>query len=44
MRLSLADHHLACGNLVETEALINETGYHWCDGELEKFLERKAKA
>jgi hypothetical protein len=26
MRLYLADYHLACGNLEEAEALINETG------------------
>ena len=34
MRLFLADYHLACGNLAEAEALIDETGYHRRDREL----------
>jgi tetratricopeptide (TPR) repeat protein len=44
MRLYLADYHLACGNLVEAEALINETGYHRRDGELEELRKRLAES
>jgi hypothetical protein len=44
MRLHLADYHLACGNLAEAEALINETGYHRRDRELAELRARKAKA
>jgi hypothetical protein len=44
MRLYLADYHLACGNLVEAERLINETGYHRRDGDLEKLRKRIASA
>jgi tetratricopeptide (TPR) repeat protein len=44
MRLYLADYHLACGNLVEAERLINETGYHRRDAELEKLRKRLASA
>jgi hypothetical protein len=40
MRLHLADYHLKCGNLAEAERLINETGYHRRDGELEKLRKR----
>jgi len=44
MRLHLADYHLACGNLAEAERLINETGYHRRDGELEKLRKRLAES
>ena len=44
MRLFLADYHLARGNLAEAEALINETGYHRRDRELDELRRRKAKA
>jgi tetratricopeptide (TPR) repeat protein len=37
MRLYLADYHLAKGNLAEAEKLINETGYHRRDAELQKL-------
>jgi tetratricopeptide (TPR) repeat protein len=43
MRLFLADYHLACGNLAEAEALIQETGYHRSDRELAELRARKAK-
>lgn len=39
MRLHLADYHLAKGNLAEAERLINETGYHRRDAELQKLKE-----
>ena len=42
MRLYLADYHLAVGNLAEAERLINETGYHRRDGELEALRKRLA--
>jgi tetratricopeptide (TPR) repeat protein len=44
MRLYLADYHLACGNLVEAERLINETGYHRRDRELEELRQRLTSA
>jgi len=44
MRLFLADYHLISGNLAEAERLINETGYHRRDGELEKLRQRLASA
>ena len=40
MRLYLADYYLAVGNLAEAERLINETGYHRRDGELEELRKR----
>jgi tetratricopeptide (TPR) repeat protein len=42
MRLFLADYHLAKGNLAEAERLINETGYHRRDAELEKLRAKLA--
>jgi hypothetical protein len=44
MKLFLADYHLACGNLLEAEALINETGYHRRDRQLDELRARKANA
>jgi tetratricopeptide (TPR) repeat protein len=44
MRLYLADYHLACGNVAEAEAVINETGYHRRDVELEELRKRLAES
>jgi tetratricopeptide (TPR) repeat protein len=44
MRLFLADYHLARGGLAEAERLINETGYHRRNGELEKLRQRLAES
>jgi tetratricopeptide (TPR) repeat protein len=44
MRLHLADYHLAVGNLAEAERLIDETGYHRRDGELEALRRRVSSA
>ena len=44
MKLYLADYHLAVGNLAEAERLINETGYHRRDGELEALRRRLSSA
>ena len=42
MRLFLADYHLAKGNYEEAKRLINETGYHRRDAELEKLRQKSA--
>jgi tetratricopeptide (TPR) repeat protein len=44
MRLHLADYHLACGNLAEAEALINETGYHRRDRQLAELRAKVGQA
>ena len=43
MRLYLADYYLKTENLAEAERLINQTGYHRRDAELEALRQKLAQ-